>query len=308
MKILVTGGAGFIGSHIVDKLIGENHQVSVVDNLSCGNRDNVDSRASFYQMDIADKDKIYDLFNSEKFETVIHAAAQKNLQASVIDPQFDAKVNLLGSINLMEASRLSGTKKFVYLSSGGAMYGETKKRPTPENHPIQPIYPYGISKWVVEYYLDFYHRHYGVKYVSLRLSNVYGPRQDPGGEAGVVAVFFDQILGNQQPIINGEGVQTRDFVYVKDVADAVLLAIEKGKNGQYNVATQKETSVNELFNIIVKVCEKQIPEKHGPALPGEQMTSCLSYQKIKKDLGWQPATDLPTGLKFTKQWFSKKNE
>ncbi|MFH1597582.1 MAG: SDR family NAD(P)-dependent oxidoreductase [Patescibacteria group bacterium] len=303
MKILVTGGAGFIGSHLVDKLVTEGHQVAVVDDLSSGSQENLNEKVDFLEIDISDQSKINDLLSKEKFEVIVHTAAQKNVRYSVDNPQFDAEINIVGSLNLLEAGRKAGLRKFIFLSTGGAIYGDTDDRPTPESHLPKPASPYGITKLAVENYLYYYQLQYQLPYVALRLSNVYGPRQDPKGEAGVVAIFYTKIKQGEQPIINGDGKQTRDYIYVSDVVEAVSLSLGDKALGIYNVGVSKETSVNQLFKEIVQSVGQEIPEKHGPALPGEQQTSCLDITKIKERLGYQPKVDLEAGLKQTKEWF-----
>ncbi|MBU1148729.1 NAD-dependent epimerase/dehydratase family protein [Patescibacteria group bacterium] len=306
MKIVVTGGAGFIGSHIVDGLVEKGHQITVIDDLSSGLQENINEKAEFSQLDIANKEAISKLFAENSYDLVVHAAAQKNVRYSVDDPQFDAQVNIIGALNILEACRKNGVGKFIFLSTGGAIYGDTEQRPTEESHPANPISPYGIAKLAVEKYLHYYQVQYQLPYLVLRLANVYGPRQDPKGEAGVVAIFFEKILAGEQPVINGDGQQTRDYVYVGDVVEAVLKGIASSKSGIYNVGRAEEISVNQLFSQIVEISEKDIEEKHGPALPGEQMTSSLSFAKIKNELGWQPTMDLSAGLKLTKKWFQQK--
>lgn len=301
MKILVTGGAGFIGSHIVDKLVDQGHQVVVVDDLSSGKREYINSKAKFYKINIQDKD-LEKVFIKEKPEVVDHHAAHINIRESVKDPIFDAQVNILGTVNLLENCRKYKVKKFIFASTGGALYGDTDITPTPESHPTKPFSPYGVTKLCTEDYLYYYKQVHGLDYVILRYANVYGPRQDPYGEAGVVAIFVQKLLKNEQPIINGDGEQTRDYVYVDDVADANLLALESNKN-IYNVGTGIETSVNELFHKLVDITGISQSEKHGPALPGEQKRSCLSFTKIKEKLGWEPKTTIDEGLKKTVEWF-----
>jgi len=301
MKILVTGGAGFIGSHLVDTLIKEKHQVLVIDDLSYGKKENVNQKADFEKIDIRDK-KLKNIFEKFKPEIVFHLAAQKNVRLSVEDPGFDADVNIIGTLNLLENCRKYKTK-FIFSSTGGAIYGDTDQVPTPEGHEEKPVCPYGIAKLSIEKYLYYYEKQYKLPWVSLRYANVYGPRQDPKGEAGVVAIFATMMLNNQQPVINGDGQQTRDYVYVDDVVKANLFSIPKEVKGIYNVGTSQETSVNQLFNKMVEIGEFDFEEKHGPALPGEQQKSNLSYQKIKNDLNWQPKVDLEEGLKRTLDWF-----
>ena len=232
MKILVTGGAGFIASHIVDAYIGKGHQVFVVDDLSSGRREFVNPKAKFYQADIRDSKKIHEIFVKEKPEIVNHHAAQISVRNSVEDPINDAEINLLGLLNLLEEGRTVGVKKVIFASSGGVVYGEAKKLPTPENyHPLQPLSPYGVTKLASEYYLNFYRETYGIQSIALRYSNVYGPRQNPHGEAGVVAIFALKLLKDEVPIINGDGLQTRDYVYVGDVVSANLKSLEAKISG-----------------------------------------------------------------------------
>lgn len=303
-KILITGGAGFIGSHLVDAFIKRGYKAVVVDNLSTGRKKNLNPKAKFYKLDIQDR-KLSEIFRREKPDFVSHQAAQIDVRLSVADPLFDARVNILGSLNLLECCRQYKVKKIIFASSGGAMYGDTEVIPTPEDYPAKPCSPYGIAKVTVEHYLYYYKVAFGLPYVCLRYSNVYGPRQNSKGEAGVVAIFADKMLNEIQPVINGDGKQTRDYVYVGDVVRANLLALEKKVEGEFNVATTKETSVNELFAKMVKILNRPFKETHGPAKSGEQKRSCLSYEKIKKILLWQPAVGLDEGLKLTIKWFKE---
>ena len=305
MRILVTGGCGFIGSHLVDELIKQGHRVVVVDNLSTGKKENLNHKARFYQIDIQDPE-ISQIFQKEKPEVVFHFAAQIDVRKSVEDPMSDAKINILGSLNLIQDFiQVSGHKKFIFASSGGAIYGDTNVIPTPEGHLENPESPYGITKLTVEKYLWFYKKAYGLDYLSLRLANVYGPCQNSKGEAGVVAIFADKMLSGSQPIINGSGCQTRDFVYVKDVVESALLAMKKEKSGIYNIGTAKETSINEIFRKIKELTGSNCQEIHGPEKPGEQKRSCLDYSKAKKELNWQPKYNLEEGLKETVKWFKE---
>ena len=308
MKILVTGGAGFIGSHLVDRLIKEGYKVVIIDNLSTGKKENLNPRAKFYQLDICSP-KISEVFKKEKPKAVFHLAAQIDLRKSVNDPVFDANINILGSLNLIQ-NFLQNLKfkiqnsKFIFSSTGGAMYGNADIIPTPENYSARPISPYGIAKLSIEYYLYYYQKVFGLNFISLRYGNVYGPRQDSKGEAGVVAIFCDKILTGTTSIINGNGRQTRDYVYVDDVVEANILALEKKAEGIFNVGTGKETSVNELFKKMIKISGKEIQAKHGPAKQGEQKRSLLDSRKIKKVLGWESKVGLEEGLRRTMNWYS----
>lgn len=304
MKILATGGAGFIGSHVVDKLVEKGHRVFVLDNLSTGKRENINAQAEFIEADITDFAKIEKVFAENKFDVVFHLAAQIDVRKSVADPVFDAETNILGSVNLIELSRKYDIKKFIFSSTGGAIYGDTQNRPTPEDCPEWPLSPYGIAKLSADKFLHYYHEVHGLKYISLRYGNVYGPRQNPHGEAGVVAIFLNKMLEGVQPVIFGDGAQTRDYVFADDVARANLLALENfEKVGIYNVGTGIETSVNDLFRKINGHFKGKFQEIHGPAKLGEQKTSCLSCAKIEKDFGWKPEISFEEGIKMTFDWF-----
>lgn len=305
MRVLVTGGAGFIGSHIVDRLILEGHTVSVLDNLTTGKSENLNTQAEFYKLDI-ENPRIGRIFKKEKPEIICHLAAQMDVRRSVADPAFDAKTNIIGMINILENAVRYGARKVIFSSTGGAIYGEGGPYPTSEEHTAQPVSPYGISKLTGEHYLYYYHIMYGLKYVSLRYANVYGPRQDPFGEAGVVAIFTKKMLRNDQPLINGNGMQTRDYVYVEDVVNAVMRAIENDVCDIFNVGTGLETTVNELFRILVELTGSNVREMHGPAKKGEQMRSCLSFDKTRKTLDWEPSVPLRTGLANTVAFFRNR--
>ena len=302
MKILVTGGAGFIGSHIVDRLISEGHEVSVIDNLSTGRIENLNRKAEFYKMDIVSP-RIEKVFKKERPELICHLAAQMDVRKSVADPAYDAQTNIIGMLNLLENGMRYGTRRVIFASTGGAVYGEGGPIPTPETCPPGPVSPYGISKLTGEHYLFFYNVTYGLSYVALRYANVYGPRQDPFGEAGVVAIFAQKLLKNEQPVINGNGMQTRDYVYVDDVVDAVSSAIYSDISDILNVGTGIETSVNQLFRLLVEITGSSAREVYGPAKKGEQARSCLSYDKIKKALEWEPKVPLQEGLSRTVAFF-----
>ena len=304
MKILVTGGAGFIASHITDAIINEGHSVTVVDNLSTGFEKNVNPKAKFVKADIVDS-SLLQLFEKEKFDVVNHHAAQMDVRKSVADPSFDANTNILGTINLLQCCIKTGVKKFMFASTGGAVYGEQSYYPADEIHPTAPLSPYGISKLAVEKYLFFYKSQYDFKYTVLRYANIYGPRQNSKGEAGVVAIFSTKLLANEQPIINGTGKQTRDYVFVGDVVKANLITLKDDACDIYNVGTAKETDVNELFNKLNKLAGSNKEEKHGPAAPGEQMRSVITSEKLFKKFNWKPSTTLDNGLKETVEYFRK---
>ncbi len=303
MKILVTGGAGFIGSHLVDRLILEGHGVAVVDNLSNGKRKNLNPAARFYKLDIQSP-RLQRVFRSERPSLVMHLAAQMDVRRSVEDPIFDAQVNILGTLNLLEQAFAHGVRKVVFASSGGAIYGEQDVHPAPETHPTQPLSPYGISKLSGEQYLSYYQRISGIQFVSLRYANVYGPRQDPCGEAGVVAIFIQKMLNGEQPTINGNGRQTRDFVFVDDVVDANLAVMSQDAQGIYNVGTGLETTVNDLFAMLKELTKASCQDLHGPARKGEQQRSVVDVTKLRKELGWEPRVSLREGLRQTVDFFS----
>jgi UDP-glucose 4-epimerase len=304
MKVLVTGGAGFIGSHIVDALIEYGYDVVVVDNLSSGVKKNINRKARFYELDIQDS-KLDTVFHEERPNAVSHQAAQIDVRRSVSDPIFDAKTNVLGSINIFQNCINYNVNKVIFASSGGAIYGEQSIFPAPEDHPLKPISPYGITKLVAEQYLYYYRTIFGLDYTVLRYANVYGPRQDPLGEAGVVSIFIQKMLNQEQPVINGDGHQTRDFVYVADVAKANVLALKVDSHGAFNIGTGIETSVNQLFNHLKEIMNLPIEEKHGKAKWGEQQRSVIDYAKAKATLQWEPSTIFLDGLKKTCEYFQQ---
>jgi UDP-glucose 4-epimerase len=299
----VTGGAGFIASHITDALVNEGHQVVVLDDLSSGFEKNINPKAKFVKGNICDKELVEKLFSEEKFDLVNHHAAQMDVRRSVKDPAFDANTNIIGTINLLQNAVKYKVKKFMFASTGGAVYGEQVYFPADENHPTQPRSPYGISKLAVEKYLYFYSAEYGLNYTILRYANIYGPRQNPFGEAGVVAIFSTKLLKGEQPVINGSGEQTRDYVFVGDVVKANLLTLNDTANDIYNVGTGIETNVNQLFHKLNSIIKANKEEKHGPAAPGEQMRSVITSEKLFKKFGWKPSTNLDEGLKLTVDFF-----
>ncbi len=305
MKILVTGGAGFIASQIADAFIDEGHEVVILDDLSTGFEENINPKAKFVRLNINDHE-VSSLFEEEKFDVVNHHAAQMDVRRSVVDPAFDANTNILGTINLLQNSVKHGVNKFMFASTGGAVYGEQEYFPADENHPTNPLSPYGISKLSVEKYLYFYFNEYKLNYTILRYANIYGPRQNPFGEAGVVAIFSTKFLKGDQPIINGTGEQTRDYVFVKDVVKANVLTLNDKISAVYNVGTGKETNVNELYANLNSIVGKGQVEKHGTAAAGEQMRSVISSEKILNNFNWKPSTKLKDGLKETVNYFKDK--
>lgn len=305
MKILVTGGAGFIASHIVDAYIQAGHEVVVIDNLSTGRRENLNPHVRFYELDICDP-KVTEVVAEERPEVINHHAAQIDVRRSVADPAFDAEVNIIGSVRLFEAARLSGTRYIIFSSTGGAIYGEQDYFPADESHPLRPLSPYGIAKLAVEKYLDYYNTVHNLDYAVLRYANVYGPRQNPKGEAGVVAIFCDRLLKGEQPIINGSGLQTRDYVYVADVVRANLALLDAPKdmlNTVFNIGTGVETDVVTIFRMLRELFGRNIEQLHGPAKLGEQLRSVLDIRRAERRLGWRPEVDLAEGLKHTVDFY-----
>lgn len=305
MKVLVTGGAGFIGSHVTDAYVEAGFDVVVVDNLSSGRRDYLNPRARFYEMDIRDSD-LGGVFEKERPEIVNHHAAQPSVTASVADPGHDADVNIMGTLNLLALGKEFGARKFIFASTGGAIYGNPEYIPADEEHPTRPLSPYGIGKMVAEYYVRFYGT-MGMAGAILRYANIYGPRQDPHGEAGVVAIFSNAMLGGTPPAIYGDGTQTRDFVYVEDVARANLLAARSDVSDTANIATAVETSVNEVFRHIAGFAEFRDEAEYAPARAGEVYRIALDNTRAKSWLGWTPSVPLEEGLRRTVQWFRSRS-
>jgi UDP-glucose 4-epimerase len=298
-KILVTGGAGFIGSHVVDLFLAKGYQVVVLDDLSTGRISNLNPGAKLYQMDIRSPE-VREVFAAEKPDYVSHHAAQAEVRRSVAQPLFDAEVNILGSINLLECARDFEVKHFVYISSGGAAYGEPEQLPCNEDHPVNPICQYGASKHTVEHYLYMYHANYGLRYTVLRYPNVFGPRQNPQGEAGVIAIFTGKMLASEPVLVNGDGEQTRDFVYVGDCAHANYLAVTVDHQpGIYNLGWGRPTSINEISFALAKATAYPHPIQHGPAKVGETRHIYLDATKAEKELGWTPTLTLEQGLEKT---------
>lgn len=296
-KILVTGGAGFIASHIVDKLIKNGDKVVVVDNLSTGREENLNKEAIFYNVDILD-DSLRKVFEIEKPDCVIHHAAQIDVQRSIRQPMDDARVNVSGTINILECCKEYNVKKIVYASTA-AVYGEPKYLGIDEKHPVAPISYYGISKHTPEHYIKVYSSLYGIKYTILRYANAYGIRQDPKGEGGVISIFVDKLLEEGTPIIFGTGEQTRDFIYVKDIVEANVLAVSKGDNNIFNIGTGVATSINELFNSMKEISGAKVEPIYKEARKGDILHSYFDISKAKEILGWSPRYSLKDGLKET---------
>lgn len=301
-KALVTGGAGFIASHVVDAYLDAGHEVVLVDDLSTGRRENLNSGAKFYQTSIIDAE-LADIVIKEKPDIINHHAAQVSVRLSVADPVADATTNIIGTLRVLEAARDCGVKRVIFSSTGGAIYGEQDYFPADEQHPTRPVSPYGIAKLAAEHYIRFFGLDSELKTTVLRYSNVYGPRQDPHGEAGVVAIFAKKMLNGEQPVINGDGSQTRDFVYVGDVAAANLAALSLQENAVINIGTGIETSVNQLFDEMCGVGGFSFEQTHGPAMPGEQLRSVVDNGLAEKLLGWQPRVGLRDGLRKTVDYF-----
>ena len=304
MKIVVTGGAGFIASHIVDAYIQLGHEVYVIDDFSTGQRRNLNSSAQFFNLDIADP-KVAKAIAEIKPDVLNHHAAQMDVRRSVADPTFDARINIIGFINLLEASKDAGVKRVIFSSSGGAVYGDREPIPASEEHETLPLSPYGVSKLTGELYLGYYQMAFGLPYVALRYANVYGPRQSSLGEAGVVAIFISQLLAGKSPVINGDGKQTRDYVFVGDVVRANAAALDTNYTGPINIGTGKETDVVTICESLREGVGSPVKAIHGPAKLGEQRRSCLMTSLARKVLGWKPEVDLKEGLQQTLAYYQK---
>jgi UDP-glucose 4-epimerase len=305
-KILVTGGAGFIASHVVDSLIEQGHEVVVLDDLSQGDVANINPKAKFFQTDIR-APMLNEIFSKERPEIVNHHAARTSVKHSLSDPSDDAEVNIIGSLNLLQNCRKWHVKKIIYASSGGAVYGEPVYLPCDENHPIAPISPYGISKYAVELYVKSYLRNYGLNYTILRYANVYGPRQISAGEAAVIAKFSNQMLRNLDITINGSGEQERDFIHVRDIVRANIMAVEQSENRVYNLGTGKTTSVNCIFHSLKSLTGYHDEPHYAPDIKGEIFKTSLAADKAKRELGWVPEIDLDDGLRITLDYYKKMN-
>jgi len=301
-KVIVTGGAGFIGSHIVDLLLARGDEVVVVDNLSSGFKSNLPSECRLIETDIRDP-ALCEILRNEKPDTIVHAAAQISVRVSMEDPGLDTAVNVGGLVNILQSFPKDELPYFVFLSTGGAIYGEQEEFPAAESHLIQPSSIYGLAKRVSEMYLDFWARELGLKYAALRLGNVYGPRQSPHGEAGVIAIFCKMLLDGKVPVINGSGEQTRDFVYVSDVASAAGKVSEQQITGIFNIGTSRETSVNALYAEICRALGLDVKPEYADAKAGEQMRSCIDWQLAHKTFNWEPSVSIDAGIKTTAEWF-----
>ena len=306
MKVLVTGGAGFIGSHIVDRLLERGFEVAVIDNLSSGNKENLNAMASFYKANITDMGAVESAFRDEAPEYVVHAAANIKVRKSVENPIYDARINILGGLNVLDCCKIFNVKKIVYLCTGGALYGNPRYLPVDESHPIDPISPYGISKRALELYLSSYSGGYGLNFITLRLSNVYGPRDHP--ESGhAIPKFIASLLNNKSPAISGDGSQARDFIYVDDAADAVMSALAKStKEKFFNIGAGKAVSINKLFREVKLLLKSDISPKYKEAKKGDVRKICLSIKKAEKEMGWVPKTSLAQGLAQTIKWFKER--
>jgi UDP-glucose 4-epimerase len=303
VRVLLTGGAGFIGPYVAARLLHSGHEVAVVDDLSTGRRQNVPKGTEFYEDDI--RSGCDEIFRDFEPEALCHQAAQMDVRRSVREPDFDAEVNILGTVRLLQNCAEHGVQKVVFASTGGAVYGEQHEFPAPEDHPLYPVSPYGVSKLAGERYMHYYNVEFGLPYVALRYANVYGPGQDPHGEAGVVAIFCGNLARGRTSTINGGGEQTRDYVYVEDVARANVLALENDvPSGAYNIGTGVETSVNHLYDLLLEVSGKDLPPRHGPSKPGEQLRSCVDPGLAGRTFDWHAQTSIHTGLGETLRSFA----
>jgi UDP-glucose 4-epimerase len=305
--ICVTGGAGFIGSHVTEALLKDGHRVLIVDDLSGGCKENVPDGAELIVADVR-SDAAARLLAERRVEVLVHHAAQMDVRRSVVDPRFDADVNIGGLLNLLEAARGASVRQVVFASTGGAIYGEQDVFPAGEDHPVRPLSPYGVAKLASERYLYYYNQQYGLDVACLRYANVYGPRQSPHGEAGVVAIFMHRLLSGRQPVINGDGRQTRDYVYVGDVVRANLAVLGLPGFRIYNVGTAVETDVNRLFELIRRAVGGGPEAEHGPSKPGEQLRSCITSERLEEELALRIGTPLTDGLSITASWFRSNQD
>lgn len=305
--VLITGGAGFIGSHLADAFIARGDRVLIIDDMSGGKRENLPEKAEFHEIDIRSPEAA-EIVRTEGIELIVHQAGQTEVRKSVADPVNDASANIRGTINLLEAARESKVQQILFASTGGAIYGEQDHFPAEEGHPTRPVCPYGVSKRAVEHYLYYYHVAYGLNATCLRYANVYGERQNPHGEAGVVAIFLKLMLAGKTPRINGDGLQTRDYVYVGDVVRANLAAAGRTGFHVYNVGTGIETSVVEIFQGLRDALGLQVEANHGPGMPGEQRRSSIDSARLQAELGVAPPLSLEEGFAKTAAWFREQSE
>ncbi len=305
MKILITGGAGFIGSYVANAFTRDGHRVLIVDNLSTGIEENIPKETDFVKCDIRERSLLEKVFSDFKPDMVNHHAAQINVRQSVEDPVFDAEINVIGTLNLLELSLSHKVKRFIFASTGGAIYGEPENLPADETTPPMPISPYGASKYAVENYLGYYRAVHGLDYVALRYSNVYGPRQNPHGEAGVVAIFCSRIISGKPCQIFGDGNQTRDYVFAEDVARANILAVN-APTGRYNIGTEIETSVNDLVMVLRRAARREFNVEYATPRPGEVQRIALDVALAKRVLGWSPKVNFEDGIRRTWKWFTEK--
>ena len=304
MKILVTGGAGFIGSHVVDSYIFLGHDVVIVDNLSTGKKEFINPKAKFYHLDLLDT-KLEDIFKKERFDIVNHHAAQMNVRHSVEDPLFDARVNILGTLNVLENCRKYDLKKIIFASSGGAVYGDQEFYPIKEDVERKPNSPYGMSKKICEDYLSYFNYNHNLKFTALRYPNVYGPRQNPHGEAGVVSIFLSLLMENKNVQIYGNGNQTRDYVFVQDVVNANNLVLSKGDNEFFNVSTGIPTNVNQIYEKLKLMTESKSKAVNIEQKVGDVLRNYLSWDKARSILNWNYKVSLDEGLDLTYKWFKE---
>jgi UDP-glucose 4-epimerase len=307
VRILVTGGAGFIGSHVVDAYVAAGHEVAVLDNFSTGREENVNPAAAVYRVELRDQPQVEKAIALVRPELVNHHAAQSEVPKSVADPTYDAQVNIIGGLNLLKACSDHGVRKVVFSSTGGALYGEPDVVPAPEDHPVRPLSPYGTSKFAFEQYLGTFRRTYGLDYTVLRYANIYGPRQDFHAEEGrVIAIFASRMLAGKPVIIDGTGDQSRDMLHVGDVATANLAAVEKGSGGTFHVSTGIAVTVNDLFRKIALLTGYRLEPTYGPPRKGDVFRIALDNERARQDLGWQPQVSLEEGLSLTVDYFREQ--
>lgn len=304
-KALVTGGAGFIGSNLVDRLIENGYEVLVVDNLFTGFLENIHRDAEFEEVDIA-SEELLRVLEHWKPNLVFHLAAQANVRLSLEEPLFDTRVNAQGTLNILEACRLNDVEKIIFSSTGGAIYGEPESIPCMEDHPCLPLCLYGANKLVAEQYINVYKVSFGLNYTILRFANIYGPRQNPHGEAGVVAIFTELMLKDKQPVIFGDGTKTRDYVHVNDTVDALMMSIDHGDGEIFNIGLGKQTTDQQVFDVVAEACGYEGPPKYDEVRPGEVIHIALDSSKIRNELGWKPKYDFTSGVAQTVPFYREK--